>query len=176
MRYLRTTGLLSLWLLATTALADIPQGLKLAGQGDGLYKGLIKVYRAELTSSPQAKRATILNPEVSRCLKLQYAVDLSADKFILAANTVLQRQQDAQTLQHLQPQLEQLHSSYQNVKAGDVYRLCYNAANQTLLLQLNDKTLTRLQAPELASAYFGIWLSEHKPLAQRLQEDLLQHL
>lgn len=176
MRYLCTTGLFGLCLLTTTALADIPQGLKLAGQGDGLYKGIIKVYRAELTSSPQAKRATILNPEVSRCLKLQYAVDLGADKFILAANTVLKRQQDAQTLQRLQPQLEQLHSSYQNVKAGDVYRLCYNAANQTLLLQLNDKTLTHLQAPELASAYFGIWLSEHKPLAQALQEDLLQHL
>lgn len=40
--------------------------------------GVIKVYDAELSVSPDATRANVLDASVSRCLKLDYAVELTA--------------------------------------------------------------------------------------------------
>lgn len=159
-----------------TVLANIPESLKTAGRGEALYMGLIKVYDAELSVSANASRSNVLDATISRCLQLDYAVDLSADKFTLAANTVLKRQHDATTLARLNPQINQLHQAYQDVQPGDVYRMCYNAKTQTTRLLLNGKTMTEVKSAEFASLYFGIWLGKKQPIAQTLRDDLLKNL
>jgi hypothetical protein len=158
MRTLTCLLLTALWLTPLSVMANLPAGLKTVGQGDAFYLSVIKVYNASLSVSSNATRANVLDADVSRCLTLDYAVDLSADKFALAADTILKRQQNAATLQSIRPQLAQLHNAYQDVKAGDIYQLCYDAKQQTTHLLLNDKPLTSVKSAEFASVYFGIWL------------------
>ena len=163
-------------IFALPAFANNPPSLKIAGQGKALYMRVIKVYDAELSVSDNAVRNNVLSAGVSRCLRLDYAVDLTADKFVLAAERVLQRQHDASTLAQIQPQLEQFHAAYQDVKKGDVYRMCYTAATQTTSLSLNGETLVQVNSDTFAKHYFGIWLGEKRPIAQRLRKDLLKRL
>lgn len=167
---------LALCCLPLNVWANIPTGLQTVGTGEARYLGVIKVYDAELAISPAASRATVLDADVSRCLKLDYTVDLTTDKFILAAETVLQRQHTAAILTQVQPQIEQLHQAYQDVKTGDVYQMCYDAKAQTTSLLLNGKAVTRVPSAAFAQVYFGIWLGEKQPIAQELREALLQGL
>ncbi len=176
MNVLQITLLGATLLMPLAALANIPEGLKPAGKGTAFYLKVIKVYDASLSVSNKAKRDTVLDATNSRCLKLAYVVDLTADKFALAADTILKRQQNAATLTQLKPQFEQLHNAYQDVKAGDVYQMCYDAPQQTTSLILNGKTLTQVKSADFASVYFGIWLGEKRPIAQELREDLLEGL
>ncbi|WGZ92509.1 MAG: chalcone isomerase family protein [Candidatus Thiothrix putei] len=173
---LRKSLLLALCCLPLTVAAAVPAGLQTAGKGEALYLGMIKVYDAELSVSPDASRATVLDAGVSRCLKLDYAVELTADKFTLAAETVLKRQHDAATLAQVQAQLDQLHAAYADVKVGDIYQMCYDAKAQTTSLLLNGKVMTRVKSAEFAEVYFGIWLAEKQPIAQKLREQLLTGL
>lgn len=173
---LRQGLLLALCCLPLSVGANIPAGLQTVGKGEARYLGVIKVYEAELAVSPDASRATVLDADVSRCLTLDYAVELTADKFILAAETVLKRQHNAATLAKVQPQLDQLHAAYADVKASDVYQMCYDAKTQATRLLLNGKAITRVPSAEFARVYFGIWLGEKQPIAQELREALLQDL
>jgi len=173
---LRKSLLLALCCLPLSVWANIPAGLQTAGKGEALYLGVIKVYDAELSVSPDTSRATVLDAGVSRCLKLDYAVELTADKFTLAAETVLKRQHDAATLAKIQPQLDQLHTAYVDVKPGDIYQMCYDTKTQTTSLLLNGKVMTRVKSAEFAEVYFGIWLAEKQPIAQELREQLLKGL
>lgn len=158
------------------AQADVSTELKVVGQGEVHYMGVIKVYDAKLSVSNNATAANILAANVSRCLQLDYAVDLTADKFVLAANTILERQHDTAPLQRLKPQIDQLHNSYQPVKKGEQYQMCYDARTQTTSLQLNGQSLVSIKSPEFAELYFGIWLGETKPVSSTLRNNLLQNL
>lgn len=156
--------------------ANVPAGLQTVGKGEARYLGVIKVYDAELSVSAAANRATVLDAGVSRCLKLSYAVELTADKFTLAAKTVLQRQHDEAALSQIKSQLAQFHAAYTDVKVGDVYQMCYDATKQTTSLLLNDKVVTRVTSAAFATIYFGIWLAEKHPIAPTLREQLLTNL
>ena len=173
---LRKSLLLALCCLPLSVWANIPAGLQTVGKGEARYLGVIKVYDAELSVSPDTSRATVLDAAVSRCLKLDYAVELTADKFTLAAETVLKRQHDTATLATVQPQLDQLHAAYADVKQGDIYQMCYDAKTQTTSLLLNGKVMARVKSAAFAAVYFGIWLGEKQPIAQELRENLLKGL
>lgn len=168
--------LLAISMPLNSAVLEMPNELTLVGTGAFHYMGLVKLYDAELLASKNAKRENLLSPDVSRCLKLDYAVDLTKDKFILAADTVLQRQHDAATLEAVRPQVDQLHAAYQDVKSGDHYTLCYDSQQQQTTLRLNGKKLIEVPNPEFARIYFGIWLGEQEPISQTLRELLLQNL
>lgn len=163
-------------IFALPAFANNPPSLKIAGQGKALYMRFIKVYDAELAVSENAQRNNVLSAEVSRCLTLNYAVDLSADKFVLAAESVLQRQHDASTLAQIQPQLAQFHAAYQDVEKGDIYQMCYEAKTHVTSLSLNGVSLVQVSSDVFAKYYFGIWLGEKHPIAHRLRNDLLERL
>lgn len=60
---------------------------------------------------------------------------------------------------------------YRPVKAGDLYRLKYIHATQTLSLSLNQQILGQLQHP-LAQQYFNIWLGP-QPFNAKLKQQLL---
>ncbi|MEG2264116.1 MAG: chalcone isomerase family protein, partial [Acinetobacter sp.] len=54
---------------------------------------------------------------------------------------------------------------------GDLYRLKYNHATQTLSLSLNQQSLGQLKHP-LAQQYFNIWLGP-QPFSAKLKQQLL---
>ncbi|ENV68378.1 chalcone isomerase family protein [Acinetobacter towneri] len=60
---------------------------------------------------------------------------------------------------------------YRPVRSGDLYRLKYNHATQTLSLSLNQQSLGQLKHP-LAQQYFNIWLGP-QPFSAKLKQQLL---
>jgi hypothetical protein len=160
----------------THAVAAIPQELSLSGSGEIRYLGFIKVYDATLFAPPQTTKNDILADDCSRCLKLDYAVDLSVDNFIEAGETVLKKQHSETILTSIKPQLDLLHQNYRDVKKNDSYVLCYNAAEQQTSLSLNGNTLVTIPSTQFAAVYFGIWLGENNPIDQDLRSRLLAGL
>jgi len=145
-------------------------------QGNGIakYLGFITVYRATLLTGAEMKEDEVLRESTSRCLKLQYEVSVKAEDFVLAADTVLARQHSAATLSRLKNDIERLHRGYTDVKAGDVYTMCYSAVDRTTRLALNGLEQVAVSSAEFASIYFGIWLGPEKPLDDRLRKNLME--
>lgn len=137
----------------------------LHSKGEVRYLKVIKVYDISLYSPNTVEAETILNTNISKCLKLDYAVNLSVDKFKLATSKILSRQHNAEYLEKIKAPLETLQQAYRPVKKGDSYSLCYNARNQLMRLDLNDTKLVEIKSAELAKAYLGIWLSKNKPIS-----------
>ena len=137
----------------------------LRAKGEVRYMKFIKVYDISLHSPTEVSAKTILEPNVSKCLKLNYAVNLSADKLRLATEKILQRQHPSNYLNKIKQPLEQLQQAYRPIKKGDEYQLCYNGRTQMLRLDLNKKLLIEMRSVELAKAYMSIWLSHNKPIS-----------
>lgn len=137
----------------------------LRAKGEVRYLRMIKVYDVALYSPQTISADTILDPNVSKCLKLNYAVGLSVDKFRLATDKILQRQHPAAYLNKIKDPLETLQKAYRPVKKGDFYRLCYHSKTQKMRLEHNNKQLVEIKSAELATAYLGIWLSRNKPIS-----------
>jgi len=144
------------------------------GKGDVYYLGFIKVYDAHLYALNEADGQRILDPAVSKCLKLTYDVKLKPEDFVTGADTVLKRQHAPEYLGTLKPYIDELHGAYQGVVKGDSYVLCYEAETRQTTLALNDQTVAVIESEPFSSAYFGIWLSENKPLSDSLQKKLVQ--
>jgi hypothetical protein len=159
-----------------SAAAKIPQDLSLSGSGEINYLGFIKVYDATLFAPPDVLKNDILADDCSRCLKLDYAVNLSVDNFIEAGETVLKKQQSETILASIKPQLDLLHQNYRDVKKNDSYILCYDADEQQTSLNLNGNTLVTIPSSQFAAVYFGIWLGEENPIDQGLRSRLLAGL
>ena len=140
----------------------------LQSKGEVRYLSMFKVYDIGLYSPGKVTPGNILNPKISKCLELKYAVNLTEDKFRLATSEILQRQHSAQYLEKIKIPLEQLQSAYKPVKKGDIYTLCYNGKSEFISLKLNDRKLTEIKSAELAKAYMGIWLSGNKPISMPL--------
>lgn len=140
----------------------------LHSKGEVRYLKMIKVYDISLYSPNAVKAETILNANVSKCLKLDYAVNLSVDKFRLATTKVLSRQHNVEYLEKIKAPLDAFQLAYKPVKKGDSYSLCYNGRNQLMRLDLNDKNLIEIKSAEFAKAYLGIWLSQNKPISNAL--------
>ncbi len=137
----------------------------LRGKGEVRYLKMIKVYDIGLYSPSQVTAQNILEPYISKCLKLDYRVNLTVDKFKLATSKILKRQHSDEYLNKIKNPLDQLQKAYQAVKKGDSYTLCYNGKSQIMQLDINDKKLVEIQSAELAKAYLGIWLSNNKPIS-----------
>lgn len=146
----------------------------LIASGEVRYLKVIKVYQASLYSPHPIDSNTILNSNISKCLKLDYKVDLTTDKFRLATQKILERQYKPEYLKSIQTPLEQLQQSYKPVKKGDSYTLCYNAKTKKLSLDFNETQVANIQSETLAKAYLGIWLSNNKPISRPLYNRLLK--
>ena len=148
----------------------------LRSKGEVRYLKMIKVYDISLYSPGEIKAETILNPNVSKCLKLDYAINLSVDKFRLATTKVLKRQHNSEYLEKIKAPLEAFQRAYKPVKKGDSYSLCYNGKNQLMRLDLNDKNLIEIKSAELAKAYLGIWLSKNRPISGPLYRSFFPYI
>ncbi len=163
-------------LLSSPLSATMPAGLELSGSGEIRYLGIFKVYGVSLYASRNSSPDNILQPNNSRCLQLEYTVELSVENFIEAADTILARQHDQQTLASVRKELNLLHASYRDVDEGDRYQLCYDAATETTHLIFNGRELVAIPSALFAEVYFGIWLGKTNPIDVELRADLLSGL
>jgi hypothetical protein len=166
------TSIIALFVLPAAAVGLV-DSMTLVGQGNARYMGFIKVYDALLYVPNKVDQARILSSEVSKCLKLEYAVGLKPEDLIKGANLVLERQHPQEHLERIKPHVDELHNAYRAVDKGDSYTLCYDAESGLTTLSLNAEQLVAIQSDEFSSAYFGIWLSPDKPLSSALQKQLV---
>lgn len=158
--------------LSSTATYASTKQWPLQGKGEVRYLKMIKVYDIGLYSPTKVSANDILKSNISKCLKLDYAVSLSEDKFRLATSKILKRQHSPQYLETIKVPLELLQNAYKAVKKGDSYSLCYNGKSKIMRLALNEKKLIEITSAELAKAYLGIWLSINKPISDPLLRTL----
>ncbi|MEH6455963.1 MAG: chalcone isomerase family protein [Cocleimonas sp.] len=156
--------LLTFSLFISTANASTTQW-PLHSKGEVRYLRMIKVYDISLYSPSQVTADNILSANISKCLKLDYRVGLTVDKFRLATSKILKRQHTTEFLAKIEEPLNQLQMAYQPVKKGDTYTLCYNGKTQIMQLDINDKKLVEIKSADLAKAYLGIWLSKNQPIS-----------
>ena len=171
--WIRGSLLLLLGALVPLPCLGMTTDMQLYGQGSAYYLGFIKVYDAFLYTSKRVTATQVLHADVSKCLKLEYAVDLSADDFIQGADTVLTRQYTPDQLSVFQEDIKLIHQGYRDVEEADNYMLCYTANNSKTTLALNGEELVALYSPQFAEVYFGIWLGQRKPLDETLRNALL---
>jgi hypothetical protein len=157
----------------TYSQAAVPDDYLFKGSGIVYYLGIFKVYNATLYTESDARLEDVLSADCSRCLELDYAVDLKVENFIEAADIILARQLDEKNLNILRPELDQLNASYRDVREGDRYLLCYDSETQTTRLLLNGNLLVEIPSAEFATAYFGIWLGDKKAIDTDLRSKLL---
>jgi hypothetical protein len=160
-------------LVLPAAAVGLVDSMTLVAKGNAHYMGFIKVYDAQLYVPEKVDHDRILSTEVSKCLKLNYDVGLKPKDLIKGANIVLERQHPQEDLERIRPYVDELHNAYRAVDKGDSYTLCYDAESELTTLSLNADELVAIQSDEFSSAYFGIWLSPHKPLSSALQKQLV---
>jgi hypothetical protein len=165
--------LITLFVLPAAAVGLV-DSMTLVAQGNARYMGFIKVYDAHLYVPEKVDHEQILSSEVSKCLKLEYDVGLKPKDLIKGANLVLERQHPEERLERIKLHVEELHNAYRPVDKGDSYTLCYDAESELTTLSLNAEQLVAIKSDEFGSAYFGIWLSPHKPLSSALQKQLVK--
>lgn len=165
-----------LFMTAPSHATTIERELVEVGKGKAYYLKFIKVYDAILYSDKKAAATSILDDSISKCLYLDYAVDVSREDFIKAADTVLARQFSESLSDQLKDHIATLHQGYLDVAEGDNYSLCYDGRTTETTLSLNGQHLVKIQDPEFARVYFGIWLGQYKPLDTKLRNDLLSGL
>ncbi|CAA6827940.1 MAG: Unknown protein [uncultured Thiotrichaceae bacterium] len=164
-------------LFSVSVWANIPEQLTKSVTGEVRYLGFIKVYDATLYTQANATPENLLLPEVSRCLKLNYAVDLSKDKFILATKTVLERQNTAEDLGRVAKQMQLVNNSYTDIKKGDRYVMCFDRTSQHTKLYLNEKPVLSLaKSAEFAKVYMGMWLANKQPISVSLRNTFMNHM
>ena len=151
----------------------VPNNMQKIGQGEAYYLGFIKVYNASLYSSKISGTKDILNAEFSKCLHLEYEVDIEKNDFIEVANDVLNDQFSKEQLASVQSNIETLHQGYRNVTNGDSYTLCYNNKDQVTTLSFNNEIVASVKSADFAKVYFSIWLAPKDPLDDSLRKDLL---
>lgn len=101
-------------------------------------------------------------------MDFSYTQNIPEWAFKRAATHLLKRNvKDHNTLAIFNP----ITDLYRPVKSGDLYRLKYSHATQTLSLSLNRQNLGQLQHP-LAQQYFNIWLGQ-QPFSAKLKQQLL---
>lgn len=147
--------------------------MTLRGRGMIKYLGLIQVYDAALYTKHPGDTANILDPEISKCLRLDYKVSLSPENFIKGANTILKRQHLPETLNRIEQEISTFHEVYRPVAEGDHYQLCYDGDKKVTTLLLNQKELISIESSEFGNIYLGIWLGPKEPIDEELRDNLL---
>lgn len=129
------------------------------------------VYAAAYYTAPGIEPLQAYRREADQRLELYYYRSIDRSDVIEAAWTTLERQLDGAALAALRPDLDALHATFRDIRAGDRYALNY-APPTGLSLERNGETLFRSDDPALARAYLGIWLAPGG-LSDALREKLL---
>lgn len=160
----------------SSAVSAVLGDMQKVGQGKVYYLGFIEVYDASLYSSELTGAKDVLSGNVSKCLHLEYTVDIGRKDFVKAANIVLNRQFSEEQLALVDSDIESLHQGYRDVRDGDSYTLCYSSTEKVTSLSYNGEVLVSVDSPGFAEIYFSIWLGKRDPLDETLRDDLLAGL
>lgn len=153
---------------ATAVVAN--ETLRLEGQGLLRWKGLFKVYEAALYRAPGAPLYSIDGAEMAR-LDIRYLRDIPARGFVDATRAGFEAVLPAgETLSQWLGPLNQTLGAYQDVSAGDGYRL--EVSPQGFRLLLNDRVLVDSPDSAFGRRLLGVWLLPGTP-APGLREQLL---
>ena len=147
--------------------------LPLFGLGLLRYRVLFRGYVGGLYLPPGAASGIALQ-DVPKALELYYFWDIEGRLFGQAADELLARSLPPERIAQLRPRLERLHALYQDVEAGDRYRLSYAPGNGTTL-SLNGAPLGTIPGADFAQVYFGIWLGPD-PLNEAFRDQLFERL
>lgn len=109
--------------------------------------------------------------DVPRCLLFHYFREIKAEQLVEAGENFLRENLDGETLEQIQPQLEQLRDVYETVQDGDRYLLCYLPGTGTTLA-FNGEPADVIEGAAFAHAYFQIWLGKHA-VSNDLRDQLL---
>ncbi|WP_017941490.1 MULTISPECIES: chalcone isomerase family protein [unclassified Thioalkalivibrio] len=138
-----------------------------------LYRYTIfRVYVGALYAPEDVAPEDVLTAAVPKRLELEYLRAISADDFRKSGNSLLEDQQDAETLAALADRLNTFNAAYRDMEAGDRYALEYRPGHGTRLLQ-NGTPLVEVPGHDFAEAYFGIWLHPEAPLSRRFRDTLI---
>jgi hypothetical protein len=144
--------------------------LKLQGAGLFYHNASIKVAAAALYLS-DARPASEVLADVPKLLDMEYFRRVRARDLVAGANAMLALNVPADQLAALQPQVNTLHSLFQNVRAGDRCSLTYLPGVGTWLT-VNGYGLGTVAGAAFAAAYFSIWFGD-QPMDVRLKRQLL---
>jgi hypothetical protein len=134
------------------------------------YKVLFKGYVAGLYLSAGVGPGEAL-ADVPKRLELSYFWSITGSDFGKAADEILARNVDPDTLARLRPRLDQINALYEDVKPGDRYALTYVPGVGTELA-LNSRRKGIIPGADFAAAYFRIWLGD-QPIDTALRDQLL---
>lgn len=149
---------------------EMPRGeMPLRGAGTLRYGLFFKVYVAALYAHPGPAR-DLLQAGTSRRLEIEYFVDIDAERIAALAERQLRGQLSDVAWQRLAPRVQAWHLHFRDVRAGDRYAMQYS--DRSLTLSLNGELVASVPDPELAAAYFGLWLGD-QPIDADLRRALL---
>lgn len=129
------------------------------------------VYAAALYTEPHRSPRQALDKRHSKRLVLYYFRDIAREDVIEAAWKTLRRQQPPALLDALRGELDALHASFRDIRAGDRYALDYHPRSGLQLIR-NGASVFASEDPQLATAYLAIWLAP-EGLSDELRNQLL---
>lgn len=95
--------------------------------------------------------------DIPKAFELHYFHDLSAADFRTATEESLQRSTSPEALTALRPRIDRFNALYQDIAAGQRYRLTYLPGRGTELAK-DGAPLGVIEGADFARAIFGIWL------------------
>jgi hypothetical protein len=135
------------------------------------YKVLFKGYVAGLYLGAGVAAEEAL-ADVAKRLELSYFWSINGADFGKAADEILARNVDSDTLARLRPRLERINALYETVNPGDRYALTYVPGLGTELT-LNGRSKGIIPGADFAAAYFRIWLGD-RSIDTALRDQLLE--
>jgi hypothetical protein len=144
--------------------------LRLNNVGLMRYKVFFKAMVAGLYINEGTPPNGVLT-DVPKRLEIEYFWALKAKDVVKASEKLLSENIDEPTLKKLQPQLDQMHSLYEDIQPGDRYALTYLPGRGTYL-SLNGETKGLVPGADFGAVYFSIWLGKN-PMDASLKQQLL---
>ena len=144
--------------------------LRLNNVGLMRYKVVFKAMVAGLYMQEGTPTDQVL-ADVTKRLEIEYFWALKANDIVRASEQLLARNVDERTLRELKPQLDLMHSLYEDIQPGDRYALTYLPGRGTYLT-LNGKLRGTVPGADFAAAYFSIWFGK-QPMDESLKRQLM---
>ncbi|MGD9319360.1 MAG: chalcone isomerase family protein [Desulfobacteraceae bacterium] len=144
--------------------------LHVKGVGLLRYMVFVKVYVAALYLKQGVPAEQALSDTPKR-LEIHYFKSIKAEDFALSTREMIAKNVNSETLERLQPRIEEINALYEDIRPGDRYSLTYVVGKGTELA-LNGKPKGVIAGSGFASAMFSIWLGL-RPLDKSLKKSLL---
>jgi hypothetical protein len=143
--------------------------LPLRGAGSLRYGLFFRAYVAALYADAVPEHR-LLDPATPRRLEIFYFVDLPKARIVNFAEQRLRDLMSEAGWTRLAERVREWHRHFRDVRAGDRYAMHYSQGE--LSLTFNGEQLVKVADPELATAYFGLWLGD-RPIDRGLRDALV---